>query len=251
MSLLQTTKSSALSAFYHKLNSNMKFFLCAICCGLLLIGNASTSNASKLAELPIYTYPKAGNKPLIVYLSGDGGLNAFSKELISNLNNQGYALVVLDTRKYFWDKKTPEQFAKDLGQTVSFYLRSWNKSSFALLGYSFGADVGAFVPALLSEGNQDKLKSMVLLSPGFSTGFVTKLSNMLGMGNSDNEHYKVYPQLLKCPAPVVCVFGKTENSDFYKALKPTANIKKMLIPGSHKYDDNVKLVAQTIITHIN
>jgi type IV secretory pathway VirJ component len=229
----------------------MKSFLLSILCLLLLTGNSASLSAAEPADLPIHAYPKPGNKPLIVYLSGDGGLNAFSKQLIENLNDQGYALVVLDTRKYFWDKKTPVQFAKDLGQTVSFYLKSWNKTSFALLGYSFGADVGAFVPPLLSDGNQDKLKSMVLLSPGFSTGFVTKISNMLGMGSSDNEPYKVYPQLLKCPAPVVCVFGKTENSDFYKALKPTANIKKMLIPGSHKYDDNVKLVAQTIITHIN
>ena len=188
---------------------------------------------------------------MIVYLSGDGGLNSFSKELIGNLNDQGFALIVLDTRKYFWDKKTPVQFARDMDQTISSYLQRWNKSSFVLLGYSFGADVGAFLPPLLSNANESKLKTMVLLSPGFSTGFVTKISNMLGVGSSDKDPYKVYPQLLKCPAPVVCVFGKEENSDFYKALKATAKLEKVLIPGSHKYNDDVAVVAKTIINAMN
>jgi type IV secretory pathway VirJ component len=228
----------------------MKIILLSLLCFLGLGGSPLPLQATESAELPIYTFPKAGNKPLLVYLTGDGGMNSFSKALMTDLNNQGYALVALDTRKYFWDKKTPVQFAKDMKTMIEQHMKSWNKNSFALIGYSFGADVGAFLPPLLPETTANQLDALVLLSPGFSTGFVTKISNMLGMGSTDGEPYKVYPQLLRCPAPVVCVFGKDENSDFYKALKPTVKLKKLLVPGSHKYNDDVKLISKVIIQAI-
>jgi type IV secretory pathway VirJ component len=199
------------------------------------------------ADGPLHLFPKAGDKPLIVYLTGDGGMNNFSKSLTENLGSQGYAVVALDTRKYFWDQKTPAQFGKAAENFIQKYLNAWKKSSFILVGYSFGADVGAFVPPQLPENLSAKLRSVVLLSPGFSTGFVTKLTNMLGVGGSDKEKYKVQPQLMKSPAPVLCVFGKEENSDLYAALKTTEKIKKTTVPGSHRYNDDVKLIARLII----
>lgn len=228
----------------------MKSFLTTICCIVCLTFNPFSFQARAQAELPLHSFPKAGPKPMLVYLTGDGGMNSFSKSLIKTLTDQGYAVVALDTRKYFWEKKAPAQFANDARQFIDHYLRQWNKSSFALLGYSFGADVGAFLPPLLPEGTSSKLRSVVLLSPSFSTGFVTKISNMLGMGSTDKDPYKVYPQLLKSPAPVLCIFGATEGSDFYPAIKPSAKLKKVLVPGSHKYNDDVTLIARTIIKEL-
>lgn len=228
----------------------MKSFLKTLCCIIWLIANPLLFKAKAQAELPLHTFPKAGHKPMLVYLTGDGGMNSFSKSLIKTLNDQGYAVVALDTRKYFWEQKTPLQFAKDARQFIDHYLKQWNKSSFALLGYSFGADVGAFLPPLLPDGTSSRLKSMILLSPGLSTGFVTRISNMLGMGSTDKDPYKVYPQLLKSPVPVLCIFGATEGSDFYPAIKSNAKIKKVLVPGSHKYNDDVNLLARTIIQEL-
>lgn len=213
---------------------------------LLLLGFA-TLEVSAQSELPIQLFPKPGHKTMLLYFTGDGGMNSFSKNLIKTLNDQGYAVVALDTRKYFWEKKESAQFARDTKLLIDHYMKAWNKSDFALIGYSFGADVGAFVPPLLPAGTASKLQAVVLLSPGFSTGFVTKISNMLGMGSTDKDPYKVYPQLLKSPAPTLCIFGATENSDFYPAIKQTLKLRKMLVPGSHKYNDDVNLLAKTII----
>ncbi len=212
---------------------------------LFPIGQRASAQAPD-AGLPLHLFPKSGNKPLVVYLTGDGGMNSFSKSLVGQLTAQGYAVVALDTRKYFWEKKTPAQFGKAAEDFIQKYLNAWNKTSFILVGYSFGADVGAFVPPQLSPGMAGKLRSVVLLSPGFSTGFVTRLTNMLGMGGSDNDKYKVLPQVLKSPAPVRCVFGQEEGSDFYASLNPTAKIQKTTVPGSHRYNDNVKLIAELI-----
>lgn len=228
----------------------MKLYLTTFLCSLLLIINPAAFKAGAQDGLPLHAFPKAGHKPMLVYLTGDGGMNSFSKNLIKTLNDQGYAVVALDTRKYFWEKKTPAQFANDAARFIDHYRKQWNKPSFALLGYSFGADVGAFLPPLFPENTAAQLKSVILLSPGFSTGFVTKISNMLGMGSTDKDPYKVYPQLLRSPAPVLCIFGATEGSDFYPAIKPSAKLKKVLVPGSHKYNDDVHLLARTIIQEL-
>jgi type IV secretory pathway VirJ component len=213
---------------------------------LVPMNGRSYAQAAEPSGLPLHLFPKSGNKPLVVYLTGDGGMNSFSKSLAENLSSQGYAVVALDTRKYFWNKKTPAQFGDAAEAFIQKYLSAWNKTSFILVGYSFGADVGAFVPPQLPANLSGKLKSVVLLSPGFSTGFVTKLTNMLGMGGSDSDQYKVLPQILKSPAPVLCIFGKEEGSDFFASLKATEKIQKVTVPGSHRYNDNVKLIAGLI-----
>lgn len=213
---------------------------------LLFCAFQNTAQAQK-SDLPLYAFPKAGNKPMVVYLTGDGGLNSFSKALIADLGSQGYAVVALDTRKYFWNQKTPAEFGQAASGFINQYMRAWNKNAFILIGYSFGADVGAFLPPQLQGGLSERLKSVVLLSPGLSTGFVTKLTNMLGFSGSDGEKYKVYPQLLKSPAPILCVFGEDEGSDFCKQLKAGGNIGRTLVPGSHRYNDDVKLISKIII----
>lgn len=200
-----------------------------------------------MSDLPLHVNPSTDDKPLIIYLTGDGGWNSFSQALSAELQKNGYAVVSLDTRKYFWDQKTPDQLARDTQRILDYYMKGWNKSSWMLVGYSFGADTGAFLPSRLTKNSAERLESVVLLSPGFSTGFVTKISNMLGFGGTDKDKYKIYPELLKSPAPVLCVFGKDDDSDFYPALKATSNIKKILIPGNHKFNEDAKLVTKVII----
>ncbi|TDO24780.1 AcvB/VirJ family lysyl-phosphatidylglycerol hydrolase [Pedobacter duraquae] len=216
------------------------FFLC-------LSTQLFAQTKNELSELPLHLNPGTEDKPLVVYMSGDGGWNSFSQSLSAELQKNGYAVVSLDTRKYFWQQKTPDQFARDTQRILDHYMKTWNKSSWILLGYSFGADAGSFVPSRLTKTSGNQLESVVLLSPGFSTGFVTKISNMLGFGGTDKDQYKVYPELLKSPAPVLCIFGKDEDSDLYPALKTTGNIKKMLIPGNHKFNDDVKLITKLVI----
>src|SRR5690348_12054349 len=55
-----------------------------------------------------------GDKPLLFYITGDGGLNSFSSGLCSTLNKQGYDVIALNARKYFWSKKTTQQATADI-----------------------------------------------------------------------------------------------------------------------------------------
>ena len=173
------------------MNFRAFLFLCLV----LFSATLKAQRRVSLSSFPLHTIQKNENRPLVFYLSGDGGWNKFSQNLTQELSDNGYAIVALDTKKYFWDQKSPVQFAADAEAIIEHYLKTWNKSSFAILGYSFGADVGAILPGNFSAGTNEKLKSMVFLSPGFSTGFVTKISNMLGFGGTNKDKYKVYPKL--------------------------------------------------------
>jgi len=226
----------------------MKYLIITFCAFLLYVPTRlSAQPKSDLSGLPLHLSATSNDLPLVIYLTGDGGWNSFSQLLTAELQKSGYAVVALDTRKYFWEQKTPEQLARDTQRMLDYYMKSWNKSSWILLGYSFGADTGAFLPSRMTKNTAAQLESVVLLSPGFSTGFVTKISNMLGFGGSDKDKYKVYPELLKIRVPLLCIFGKDEDSDFYPAVKPTANLKKMLIPGNHKFNDDVRLISKLVI----
>lgn len=219
-------------------------FLLLVAFSVLTVSAQPTQD---LSGYPLHVQYKRSDKPILLYLTGDGGWNSFSESLINELNKNGYPTIVLDTRKYFWDQKTPDQFARDIKAILSIYFKAWNKNSFSIVGYSFGADVAAFLPGHLPDQVSAKINSMVLLSPGLSTGYVVKLKNMLNFGGSNKEKYKVYPELLKSDVPVWCIFGKDEESDFYEIIKETGKIHKVNIPGSHRYDDNIPAVAKAVI----
>lgn len=219
------------------------FYLFLLLCGFLQVKAQSPQN---LADYPLHVQYKKSLKPIVVYLTGDGGWNGFSEGLVNELDRNGYATITLDTRKYFWNQKTPEGFAKDIKVILSAYMKLWNKDSFAIIGYSFGADVGSFLPAHLPDDLSAKLVSVVLLSPGRSTGYVVKLKNLLNYGPTDKEKYKVYPELTKAIVPVWCIFGNEEESDFYGLIKETSKLHKATIPGSHKYDEDFPVVMKAI-----
>lgn len=196
---------------------------------------------------PIHPLFKSSHKPLVLFLTGDGGWNTFSMQMADELGKNGYPVISLDTRKYFWEQKTPAGFAADINTIVSKYLSQWNKDEFCVVGYSFGAEVGAFLPTHLPAATLDKFKSLVLLSPGYSNSFEVRFINMITTKNTNKDKYKVYPELLKSKIPVWCIFGEEEKTDISQELKETNKIRKITIPGSHHYNDDVKVVVSGAI----
>jgi len=213
---------------------------------LLILCHFVRTNA-QTNQYPIHVQLKNTNKPVLVFLTGDGGWNTFSKQLVDEFGKNGYSVISLDTRKYFWEKKTPVQFAADMNIIINNYLKQWNKDAFSLVGYSFGAEVVAFLPSNLPAPTAEKIKSLVLLSPGFSNSFEVKFINILNAKYTNKDKYKVYPELLKMKVPVFCIYGADERTDSSQDLKETNNIRKITIPGAHHYGDDIKVVAASVI----
>lgn len=220
--------------------------LCFIC---LFLNNLClrAQTVSSVSDLPLQlSGTKGSQEVLILYLSGDGGWNSFNQKIVHGFESQGYGVVALNTRKYFWDERSPEVFAHDFELLSNYYLKEWKKSSLIIVGYSFGADVASFLPNRVSVELHKKIKKVALLSPSASTDFVIRLSDMIGESEKINRKYKVEPEIEKIDLPVVCIFGNEEVMSLKNSLRKNKNLTISELPGDHRYNDNFALIVKLI-----
>ena len=97
-------------------------------------------HTQELADLPIAELPspKPEGKTLAVIISGDGGWVGIDRDIGMYLSSKSIPVAGLDSLSYFWDRKTPEQAAKDLTRILNYYLSAWKKEEIILIGYSMG-----------------------------------------------------------------------------------------------------------------
>lgn len=203
--------------------------------------------ASAQNNLPLqYTDNADTSKPLIVYISGDGGMNSFTNALIKSLNQQGYAVLALDAKSYFWHKKEPQEFSSAISQPIASYLKTKRRNSFIILGYSFGADVTPFLANRLPSSLHAKCKTVILLSPSTHTDFEIKILDMLGFGGSKDKNVVI--ELNKLTTPVILFFGSDEKS--FPVNEVTVKKQVIFMEGGHHYDNDVDDLASKIVSKI-
>src|SRR5258706_8787787 len=166
-------------------------------------------------SLPLYEVQTTGvPKGLIFYVTGDGGWNSFSKDLCSSLARNGFDVVAMDSKKYFWNERDPVVFASDICTIISHYQHKWAVNDWILVGYSFGADVAPFA---LSRVNRTLLrlpKACLLLHPSTSTDFEVKVLDMLSMASMERK-YDVVAEIQKSPCPTLCIIPQDEPTPSY------------------------------------
>lgn len=225
------------------------FIKWSVCMLLITFSFAVHAQSNEnIKQLPLRDFPAKGNsKVLFVYFTGDGGWNNFSQQLVEQLAAQHYPVVAFDSRKYFWNSKTPAQFATDVDNLLAYYQALWKTERVVFIGYSFGADVAAFLPSHMKKTSN--IISMVLLSPGYSSDFEVKLSDLIGSSTKVERKYNVQDALTKSKIPVLCIFGEDEELYLKQSLEKSDKIKIKNIPGSHRYDNNVELLVKLILEH--
>lgn len=218
----------------------MKLIFSTIVTFLVLVARAQN-------DLPLqYTDDSDTSKPLIVYISGDGGMNSFTNSLIKSLNKKGYAVLALDAKDYFWHKKDPQEFASAMSTSISNYLNGKKRNSFVVLGYSFGADVSPFLTTRLPSSLRSKCKEVIMLSPSTNTNFEIKVLDMLGWGGSKGKN--VVNELNKLVTPVVFFFGSDEKD--FPLNEITVKKQVVIMEGGHHYDNNVDDLSGKIVSKI-
>lgn len=191
-------------------------------------------------NLPIDTLgSKDLSKPIIFYISGDGGFNNFSTAFIRELNAKGYPVLALNAKSYFWKTKSPDVATKDITGLITQYLALWKRNEVILVGYSLGADVVPFVQTRLSLDVLNKVKHTVLLSPSNTTDFTVHLFYSSSGGSN------VPVEINKLNKPLLIIFGKSENNIPVKEINNTmATI--LTLPGDHHYDNQVAVLTGEI-----
>jgi len=221
-----------------------------LCVFLLTASCASILPARKLKsvqDFPLQLSESKGiNGKLVIYLTGDGGWNDFSQKLAHEFEKEGYGVISLNSRKYFRIKQTPNIFAKDIEHLVNYYMREWDKTSVIIVGYSFGADVAAFLPRRLPIDLLDKINYIALLSPSLSTDFVINLSDLIGDSKHTKRKYKLDQELNKTTLPIVCIFGAKEDLNLKNILLKREGLTIHELPGNHRYKYNTALVVKMI-----
>jgi len=214
---------------------------------ILLLGIFNILSAQK-TSLPLSLYASTDTtKPLIFYISGDGGFNKFSTSFMQSLNKEGYAVIGLDAKDYFWNKKRPQEAATAIEEVLNGSNKEWKKKNIVLIGYSFGADVSPFMLTHFSAALSNRINHLILLSPSAKTDFEIHVLQMLGWGKDAGE--SVPAEINKILKPVTIIVGDDENEfPFDQVTIKNKRIIKM--PGGHHYDGDVDALCKQVIQQI-
>ena len=214
---------------------------------ILLISILDILSAQK-TSLPLSLYASSDTtKPLVFYISGDGGFNKFSTSFMQSLNKQGYAVIGLNAKDYFWSKKKPQEAATTIEDAIIESNKEWKKKNVVLIGYSFGADVSPFMLTHFSTALNNKVSHLVLLSPSSKTDFEIHVLQMFGLGKDEGE--SVPGEINKISKPVSIIVGDDENEFPFNQL--TIKNKQIIrMRGGHHYDGDVDALCKQVVQQI-
>ncbi len=211
-----------------------------------------------IADLPLVELPAAAatndsgtnfeeNNMLAVVISGDGGWRDLDQTIGRDLQDHGVSVVGIDSLRYFWSHKTPEQTAHDLARVIRTYARRWHAKSIALIGYSFGADVLPFAYNRLPESLRTKITMLSLLGFAPAADFEIRVGGWLGLPPSANA-LPVLPEIAKVrPELVQCFYGEGESDTLCPVLAKTG-VVVFRTAGSHHFGRDYAHLTQLIMS---
>jgi type IV secretory pathway VirJ component len=210
---------------------------------------AKTAGSDALAALPLVELPtERPSRVMAVVYSGDGGWRDLDKQIGEVLARQGVPVVGVDSLRYFWQAKTPERVAADLGAIVEHYGVLWHADRVALVGYSFGAAVLPFALNRLAPTVRPRVVQLSLLGLEKHASFAIRLTEWLRAAPEDAP--LVRPELARLdPAVVQCFYGTDEDDSLCPDLAGTG-VELISRPGGHHFDGDYVALARTILAGI-
>jgi type IV secretory pathway VirJ component len=199
------------------------------------------------SDLPLAILPSAekNDLPLAFFISGDGGWTSFDQSVSEKFAEKGIPVVGLDAQKYFWNEKQPKEVSEELAPAIEHYMKLWNKRSFVLLGYSFGACIAPFIASNFTEPVKETLKGVYCFSPDLTGDFEIHLTDMLHLRTKDKYDVVMEMKQIKAMNPV-CIFGSDEDEDTQKSF--TADeIRISILPGTHHYNNDFNKITEVIL----
>jgi type IV secretory pathway VirJ component len=189
----------------------------------------------------------AHTKPLVFYISGDGGLNRFSNELCTAINKEGFDVDAMDSKSYFWSQKTPARTAEDISDFLSKKIARRPNQQIVLIGYSFGADVLPFVLNRLPKNIADKIKVSFLMASSGSTDFVIHIADLFGSGK--RRGMDVLSEVNKISNQKIVILNSSDDKQLDPGKITIKHITEVL-PGGHHFDGDIDEIVKAIVKYI-
>jgi type IV secretory pathway VirJ component len=205
------------------------------------------ATAPAVADLSLGEVPATGasRHTLAVLLTGDGGWADMDKAIAARLAAAGMPVVGWSSLEYYWTPRTPDSAAADLGRIVNHYTEVWHQDRVIVVGYSFGADVAAFLVNRLAGTAKSRVAGVVLLSPSDTAAFEFHVASWLGGGG--DPRYRTVPEIERLSVPVTCVYANDETDSVCRALKGPRFRSVAVGKGHHfsgEYDRLVELILK-------
>ena len=189
------------------------------------------------------------DKPLIFYLSGDGGLNKFSTALCETFYKKGYDVVALNSKSYFWTKKTPEQTTVDINNFLTNKLIGRKNQQVVLIGYSFGADVVPFILNRLPKNMNDKIIVSYLMASSGNTDFEIHWSDILG--GSTKRSMDVVTELNKLVNNKIVIITASDDKHLAANEIKLKRYTREILPGGHHFDGDTDEIVKVILNDMD
>lgn len=198
-----------------------------------------------LADLPLVELPTAQKHgTMAIIFSGDGGWRDLDKSIGDVFQKEGVPTVGIDSLRYFWSKKTPEQTAKDIARVIDVYSENWGVSRVILVGYSFGADVLPAAYNGLPPLEKAEVAQMSLLGLSETVDYEISVGAFLGTSGGEGETLPEFAQIK--PSIVQCVYGEEEDDSACLKLAGTG-VEMIKTTGGHHFDGDYEGLANRIL----
>ena len=206
-----------------------------------------------ISDLPTQEVPatgESGGDEMALLMTGDGGWAGLDQELAARLAADGVPTVGLNSLKYFWTERTPQETAKDVARIMSHYLTAWNKQRVLLVGYSFGADVLPFVVNRLPPDLRARVATVNLLGVDSNASFEIKIAGWVG---TDDSGPPTRPELSAIAGvPVLCIYGEGESDTICPGLPKTAEhttVSLAEVGTGHHFGGEYATLAERILAY--
>lgn len=195
-------------------------------------------------KLPLILERFDSTNDLVLLVTGDGGWKNYSVKLADELKVRHTSYMVLNSLKYFWERKTPDEFANELTPVIKAYLEKWNKKELVLMGLSFGADVTPFLYNRMPAELKLRIKQIVLISPASTSDFTIHLSDM--MGEAHTYKYDVVKEVEKIKTTKIITFYGDNEKPTFPINHHQDNLQVNFLKGGHHFTDAATVIEKMI-----
>jgi len=200
----------------------------------------------EIGDLPVNEVQATGHSDeLALLITGDGGWAGLDQELAARLAASGVPTVGLNSLRYFWTQRTPEETARDVARLMRHYLAAWNKQRVLLVGYSFGADVLPFVVNRLPAELRARVASVSLLGIDSNASFEVSVAGWVGSGDGGPPTRPEVTALAH--VPVLCIYGEGESDSICPGLPAGAGITREQVGQGHHFSGEYATLADRIL----
>ena len=211
---------------------------------------SETPLSSDIADLPLIEVPAQGEfaQRIAVILTGDGGWAGLDIAIANELAARGIQVVGLNTLKYFWQTRKPEDAADALNRIIGHYGAgaAHPAADFIVLGYSFGAGLVPVAINRAAAAARARIAAGVMISPDAEAVFEIHVGDWFGSTHHEGA-LPLAAEVANTKVTLLCVHGDEEGADSFcpsQAGKP--KLTEIVLPGGHHYNGDYATLATRI-----